>query len=377
MRRHPWIFSGALDGMPSVIQEGQIVKVLAHNNLFLGYAHFSTSGIALKMLSYEEQFNFSEILRTKLKAAIALRKSLGLWDSSDTNGFRLVHGEGDFLPGLIIDIYAATAVIQCHSRGMYEGRNLIANFLLELCAGKIQSVFNKSHEIGEGQSRFTTTAAYLAGEQQTNQFLENGLKFNLDWENGQKTGFFLDQRDNRQLIRQFSKNAKILNCFCYSGGFSVYAASTGANEVVSVDASKSALELTKANFELNNLSTAHTIVEADCLQYLKSICSDYDLIVLDPPAFIKHKGAISGGIKGYESINLHALQSIKSGGVLFTFSCSQLLGRQEFWDLLSRAALRAGRQVQLLKELQQAACHPSDIYHPEGRYLKGFVLLVT
>ncbi|MBN8548071.1 MAG: class I SAM-dependent rRNA methyltransferase [Deltaproteobacteria bacterium] len=372
-RRHPWVFSGALQPLSAELQEGDVVGVKAFGGEVVGYGHYCGGSIAVKMLSFEKSFDADAYLDKKLSRAIELRRKLGLLGSSETTGFRLVHAEGDDLPGLIVDLYEATAVLQFHSVGMARWRDRLIPLLQRKLPGRLKAIYDKSKDLGtaEGPSN-----AYVWGEPQSGEFKENGLCFFADWEHGQKTGFFLDQRDNRKLVGSLASGKRVLNCFSYTGGFSVYALSGGALSVTSVDASAAALAILERNLERNFSNPAHRTLEADCMKFLEKLDAPYDLVILDPPAFVKHRSALRSGIKGYEFINLAALSQIEPGGILCTFSCSQLLPRADFYDVVERAAKKAGREITVISELHQAACHPVHPNHPEGDYLKGLALEV-
>lgn len=355
-----------------------MVRVVAAEGGILGYGHFGSESIAVKLLTRSDSFDEINFLRTRLSNAVSLRRSLGLFDSERTTGFRLVNAEGDGLPGLVVDLYGTTAVMQCQSLGMARVKDAVAAALRELAPREIRAMYSRRKESSKGQDFATDPepSRYLFGAREDDTFFENGMRFFADWEEGQKTGFFLDQRENRRLLSDLAHGKTVLNCFSYTGGFSVAALIGGASDVISVDSSAAALAGVGRQLELNGLSGKHASIQADCLQYLQKLERPYEVIVLDPPAFIKHRGAIKGGIKGYETINHLALKQLPPGGLLFTFSCSQLLSRADFTDLVERAAARAGRDAQILFELRQAPCHPVNLFHPEGEYLKGLVVAV-
>lgn len=368
-RQHPWIFSGAIDRQDTGIVDGDIVRVHDAGGTVLGCGFFAPDNIAVKMLHWGAGFDPSKWINERIGQAVQLRERLGLFADPGTTGFRLVHAEGDCIPGLIVDLYGRTAVLQTHASGTRRLRNEIS-LALQLCLGeRLSTVFHKEVDHKDADAG----GEYLLGTGAERVFCENGNTFRVDWERGQKTGFFLDQRENRKLLGALSRGKNVLNCFSYTGGFSVYAGRGGASAVTSVDSSASALALLQENINLNGIQN-HRSVDADCLQYLQHLDSAYDVIVLDPPAFIKHRGALRGGIKGYETINHLAMKQIAPGGLLFTFSCSQLLSRPDFADLVARAALRANRSARVLFELRQGPCHPVSLFHPEGEYLKGLVL---
>jgi 23S rRNA (cytosine1962-C5)-methyltransferase len=338
--------------------------------------HYQIGSIAVRILSFEEQEINDNFFIERLSAAYQLRKTLNLI-RPDNNAFRLVHGEGDFLPGLIVDIYGNTAVVQAHSPGMHYARNIIANALIAIEDAGIKNVYYKSETTLPYKAQLDPQNDYIVGSFETNIAIENGLKFHVDWLKGQKTGFFVDQRDNRKLLEHYAKGRNVLNMFCYTGGFSFYAMRGGANLVHSVDSSSKAITLTNANVELNfPEDTRHKAFAEDAFKYLERAGSDYDLIILDPPAFAKHKDALRNALKGYTRLNAIAFEKIKKGGILFTFSCSQAVNKDQFRWAVFTAAAQSGRHVRILHQLHQPADHPINIYHPEGEYLKGLVLQV-
>lgn len=376
-RRHPWVFSGAIARTPSDIKEGEWVEVRSFDGRLLGRGHYQIGSITVRMLTLGEEPLSDSIYAERLLNAFNLRRSLGLI-RRDNNSFRLVHGEGDYLPGLVVDIYCDTAVMQAHSPGMHLERNIIADALVSLPQAKIRNVYYKSETTLPFMARLDPQNGYLIGRYDGNIALENGLQFNIDWLKGQKTGFFLDQRDNRQLLEHYSAGKEVLNMFCYTGGFSIYALRGGAERVVSVDSSSKAIALTEANVALNFPECdRHEAVATDAFKYLDNMQEgEFDLIVLDPPAFAKHKNALRNGLIGYRRLNAKAFEKIRKGGILFTFSCSQVVSRQDFRLAVFSAAVQAGRRVRILHQLTQPADHPVDIAHPEGEYLKGLVLAV-
>ncbi|WP_297061682.1 class I SAM-dependent rRNA methyltransferase [uncultured Duncaniella sp.] len=377
LRFHPWVFSGAIADLPKDIEEGDIVKVVASDGRTLGVGHYEIGSIAVRMLSPEEITIDESFFAERLAQAWALRERLGLIRPDNTT-FRLVHGEGDFLPGCVVDVYGNTAVLQAHSPGMHYARNIIAKALTELPGAGIRNVYYKSETTLPYKARLDPVNDYIIGGFETNIATENGLKFNIDWLKGQKTGFFVDQRDNRALLQRYSDGARVLNMFCYTGGFSVYAMRGGATLVHSVDSSAKAVTLTDANVELNFPSdTRHKSFAQDAFKYLADMPEGaYDLIILDPPAFAKHRSAIKNAMIGYRRINAAAFRKIAPGGILFTFSCSQAISREQFRLAVFTAAAQSGRKVRILHQLTQPADHPVNIYHPEGEYLKGLVLAV-
>lgn len=377
LRHHPWVFSGAISSLPENIEEGELVKVLSSDGRILGTGHFQIGSIAVRLLEFGDREIGDDFFRKRLAFAFLLRQSLGLI-REDNTCFRLVHGEGDFLPGLVIDIYGDTAVLQAHSPGMHFERQRIAEALTEMPEARIRNVYYKSETTLPYKARLDPQNDYIIGRFDGNIAIENGLRFNIDWLRGQKTGFFVDQRENRALLEKYAKGRTVLNMFCYTGGFSVYAMRGGALSVDSVDSSAKAASLTDANIELNFPGdTRHKTHATDAFRYLAEMEKDrYDLIILDPPAFAKHRSALKNGLIGYRKLNAKAFEKIKSGGVLFTFSCSQVVTREMFRLAVFTAASQSGRKVRILHQLTQPADHPVDISHPEGEYLKGLVLYV-
>lgn len=382
-RRHPWVFSGAVADRHGTLQRGCFVEVRAKDGSVLGCGHWGTKGIAIRMLAFGAVKPERDLVRERISMAVGVRRALGLIANPETTGFRLIHGEGDGLPGLVIDIYGDVAVVQCHSAGMWRLREDIAEFVRGEESLRIQDVVFKRVEAhveddGDGAESSADSAleAGIPEPAKVVAFSENGLRFMADVTAGQKTGFFLDQRVNRLKLKEFSAGKHVLNAFCYTGAFSVYAFAGGAESVTSVDTSKAAIDLCRQNVVTNFAGAQHNAEVADCFQYLTQIPDTFDLIVLDPPAFAKHQRAIQRGLRGYETINTLALKKIKPGGVLFSFSCSQLISREVFRDAVMRAAVNAGRFVRVIDMLHQAPCHPSSVFHPEGDYLKGLVMVV-
>ncbi|MBR4311964.1 MAG: class I SAM-dependent rRNA methyltransferase [Bacteroidaceae bacterium] len=382
-RFHPWVFSGAIHHIDGTPEEGDVVRVVSADGKFLAVGHIQIGSIAVRVLSFEDITIDGCFWKQRLAAAYDVRKSIfPQWSKGNgqlTNAFRLVHGEGDGLPGLVIDVYDRTAVMQAHSVGMHVSRNEIAEALAEVLDGIVDNIYYKSE----------TTLAYKASEDGGNGFLkgglatasdiatENGLKFHVDWLGGQKTGFFVDQRENRALLERYSHGRKVLNMFCYTGGFSFYAMRGGAELVHSVDSSSRAIDITRANVELNFPGDArHEAYAEDAFKYLDRMGDQYDLIILDPPAFAKHKDALRNALMGYRKLNAKAFEKIRPGGILFTFSCSQVVTKDNFRTAVFTAAAMSGRRVRILHQLTQPADHPVSIYHPEGEYLKGLVLYV-
>ncbi|MBQ9218896.1 MAG: class I SAM-dependent rRNA methyltransferase [Muribaculaceae bacterium] len=376
-RFHPWVFSGAIARGDDGIEEGDLVTVYAHDGTLIGNGHYQIGSIAVRMLTFDDTAIDAAFYERRLTDALQVRQALGLM-RPDNNAFRLVHGEGDFLPGLVIDIYAGTAVMQAHSPGMHFGRDLIAQALMRLPGGLVQNVYYKSETTLPYKAHLDPVNDYIVGSYQTDIAMENGLKFHVDWLKGQKTGFFVDQRENRRLLEQYSKNRKVLNMFCYTGGFSFYAMRGGAKLVHSVDSSAKAISLTNDNVQLNFPDDPrHQATAEDAFKYLDNMDKDaYDLIILDPPAFAKHKSALRNALIGYRKLNARAFEKIAPGGILFTFSCSQAVNKEQFRLAVFSAAAQSRRRVRILHQLTQPADHPINIYHPEGEYLKGLVLYV-
>ena len=377
-RFHPWVFSGAVDRMPDAIEEGDVVEVRSAGGELMGIGHYQIGSIVVRMLEFGRVRAIDgEFFAERLAAAFELRRSLNLI-REDNNAYRLVHGEGDFLPGLVVDIYGPTAVVQAHSPGMHFCRDLIASALTEIPGLPVTNVYYKSETTLPYKAHLDPQNEYIIGEYAGSVAMENGLSFNIDWLRGQKTGFFVDQRDNRSLLEHYSGGRKVLNMFCYTGGFSVYALRGGARLVHSVDSSTKAVELTRANVELNFPGCdRHEAFAVDAFKYLADIKKgEYDLIVLDPPAFAKHRSALRNALIGYRRLNARAIEQIAPGGILFTFSCSQAVSREQFRLAVFTAAASTGRRVRILHQLTQPADHPINIYHPEGEYLKGLILQV-
>ena len=377
IRRHPWIFSGAIASLPSGLQEGELVTVTDSKGTVLGTGHYQIGSIAVRMLEFDNDSLPDDFFSRRLRSAYNLRRDLGLM-RPDNDCYRLVHGEGDFLPGLVIDIYGDTAVMQAHSPGMHFARGEVAEALTLIPDARIRNVYYKSDTTLPFKADLGPENGYLIGQYDGNIATENGLQFNIDWLKGQKTGFFVDQRENRSLLEKFARGRRVLNMFCYTGGFSVYAMRGGAVSVNSVDSSAKAVALTDANIALNFPDDPrHRSYTEDAFKFLNDMEKDkYDLIILDPPAFAKHRGAIKNGLIGYRRLNTRAFEKIKPGGILFTFSCSQAITREMFRLAVFSASVKAGRRVRILHQLSQPADHPVDIAHPEGEYLKGLVLEV-
>ena len=375
-RFHPWVFSGAVAHIDDGVEEGDVVDICSNDGKFLAVGHYQIGSIAVRILDFSTRRIDKKFFEERLRKALSLRESIGLI-RPDNNAFRLVHGEGDFLPGLVIDIYGGTAVVQAHSPGMHFARDIIASALIDVSGGMLRNVYYKSETTLPYKAELDPQNDYIIGGYETNIAVENGLKFRVDWLRGQKTGFFVDQRDNRLLLERYSTGRSVLNMFCYTGGFSFYAMRGGAKLVHSVDSSAKAIQLTKENVELNFPGDKrHEAFEDDAFKFLNGIDGRYDLIMLDPPAFAKHKSALKNALMGYRKINAKAFDKILPGGILFTFSCSQAVSKEQFRLAVFSAAAQSGRRVRILHQLTQPADHPVSIYHPEGEYLKGLVLYV-
>lgn len=375
-RFHPWVFSGAIAHIDNGIEEGDIVDVYSNDGNFIAVGHYQIGSIAVRVLDFAQRTIDKTFFAERLQKALELRKSIGLI-RPDNNAFRLVHGEGDFLPGLVIDVYDKTAVVQAHSPGMHFARDIIASALVDITGGVLCNVYYKSETTLPYKAELDPQNDYIIGSYDSNIAVENGLKFRVDWLRGQKTGFFVDQRDNRSLLEHYSQGRSVLNMFCYTGGFSFYALRGNAKLVHSVDSSAKAIQLTNENVELNFPGDKrHQAFEEDAFKFLNGIDGKYDLIVLDPPAFAKHKSALKNALVGYRKLNAKAFDKIRPGGILFTFSCSQAVSKEQFRLAVFSAAAQSGRKVRILHQLTQPADHPVSIYHPEGEYLKGLVLYV-
>ncbi len=376
-RFHPWIFSGAIHHMDEGIEEGETVRVITSGGDFIAVGHWQKGTIAVRVLSFDDIAIDEKFWEGRIASALKMRISIGIADNPSNNTYRLVHGEGDYLPGLVIDCYGPTAVVQAHSVGMHVCRHQICNALLNVMGERTKNVFYKSETTLPFKAELDHENGFLHGYTDDNTAVENGLKFHIDWLRGQKTGFFVDQRENRSLLERYSKGRSALNMFCYTGGFSVYAMRGGAKLVHSVDSSAKAIELTKLNVEMNFPGDGrHEAYCDDAFKFLDSHDDKYDLIVLDPPAFAKHRSALHNALKGYIRLNVKGFEKIKHGGILFTFSCSQAVSKENFRNAVFTAAAQANRSVRILHQLHQPADHPINIYHPEGEYLKGLVLYV-
>ena len=374
-RFHPWVFSGAILKTDDGIEEGDFVRVVSNEGVFIAVGHYQKGSIAVRVLSFRDTEIDANFWSARLASALNMRIAIGLADNPNNNTYRLVHGEGDMVPGLIIDVYGKTAVMQAHSIGIHNCRNMIAEQLLKVMGRRLENVYYKSETTLPFMDNMEN--GFIFGGSDDNIAIENGLKFYVDWLRGQKTGFFVDQRENRALLEHFAMGRKVLNMFCYTGGFSFYAMRGGAKLVHSVDSSAKAIELTNRNVGLNfSGDHRHQAFCEDAFKFLEQDGDQYDLIILDPPAFAKHRGALHNALKGYTRLNSKAFQKIQPGGILFTFSCSQVVTKEHFRNAVFTAAAQAGRKVRILHQLHQPADHPINIYHPEGEYLKGFVLYV-
>lgn len=377
LRFHPWVFSGAISHIDEGIEEGDVVRVITSKGDFIAVGHYQIGSIAVRVLSFRDIEINGEFWRSRLEAALRVRVSIGIADNPQNNTYRLVHGEGDSLPGLVVDCYGDTAVMQAHSVGMHVCRNAIAQALVDVMGGRIVNIYYKSETTLPFKAELGQENCFIIGGSEDNVAVENGLKFHVDWLKGQKTGFFVDQRENRLLLERYANGRRVLNMFCYTGGFSVYAMRGGAELVHSVDSSAKAVELTNRNISLNFPGDSrHNAYCEDAFKYLDKNDDKYDLIVLDPPAFAKHRAALRNALKGYTRLNVKGFERIKSGGILFTFSCSQVVTKDHFRQAVFTAAAQSGRKVRILHQVHQPADHPINIYHPEGEYLKGLVLYV-
>ena len=376
-RFHPWIFSGAIHHMDDNIEEGELVNIFTASNEFIAVGHYQIGSIAIRVLTFSKVEISYDFWCDRLSSDLKMRQNVGIADNNVNNTYRLVHGEGDYLPGLVIDCYGETAVMQAHSVGMHVCREEICRALIKVMGERIKHVYYKSETTLPFKAELGQENGFMYGETDNDIAIENGLKFHVDWLRGQKTGFFVDQRENRNLLEHYAKGKSVLNMFCYTGGFSVYAMRGQAKLVHSVDSSAKAVELTNRNIALNFPDDLrHEAFCEDAFKYLDNNDNKYDLIILDPPAFAKHRAALRNALKGYTRLNVKGLQRIKHGGILFTFSCSQVVSKEHFRNAVFTAAAQAGRKVRILHQLHQPADHPINIYHPEGEYLKGLVLYV-
>jgi len=380
-RFHPWVFSGAVKRKEGNPDQGDVVEVFSENGEYLGIGHFGTGSVSVRIFSFEKITSLDELWKKKILAAFTLRKNIGLTESKITNAYRLVNAEGDGLPGLIIDWYNGTAVIQCHSKAMNAQKEKFVEILKQGYGDRLNAVYDKSaatlhHKTESKTQNPMYTDGYLFGKATEKTILENGHKFRVDWEQGQKTGFFIDQRDNRKLHAEYVRNKKVLNTFCYSGGFSVYALNAEASLVHSVDSSTKAIDLTDQNVQLNSSTGVHQSYAQDVFDFMKTSAEEYDVIVLDPPAFAKGQSARHHAIQAYTRLNHAAFKKIKKGGIVFTFSCSQVVDREMFTGAVTSAAIDSHRNIKVLHHLSQPADHPVSIFNPEGLYLKGMVVYV-
>lgn len=375
LRFHPWVFSGAIHHADAGIQEGETVRVIASTGDFIAVGHYQVGSIAVRVLSFSDITIDQSFWRERLAAAITMRCHIGIADNPENNTYRLVHGEGDWLPGLVIDCYGSTAVMQAHSVGMHLNRMDICQALTDVMGGRIQQVYYKSETTLPYKAHLEEEDGFIFGHTDDDIAVENGLKFHVDWLRGQKTGFFVDQRENRSLLEHYSKDKTVLNMFCYTGGFSVYAMRGGAKCVHSVDSSAKAIEITNNNIGLNFPGDPrHEAYCEDAFRFLEEKKDKYDIVVLDPPAFAKHRAALHNALKGYIRLNAKGIRLVKEGGLLFTFSCSQAVSKDQFRSAVFTAAAQSGRKVRIIHQLHQPADHPINIYHPEGEYLKGLAL---
>ena len=372
-RKHPWIFSGAIRTIEGKPTDGERVEVLSHLGRFLALGHYHGGSIAVRIISFENIDLNQSFWNNRLANALNHRYGIGL-PRENTDCFRLVHGEGDGLPGLVVDIYGATAVMQCHSIGMHREREQISS-AIQFALPSVSAIYDKSADALPERYAATVKDGYLFGKSSPTEVIEHGHRFYVDWESGQKTGFFLDQRDNRQLLTKYVEGKKVLNAFCYSGGFSIYALRAGASEVHSIDVSKKAMEWTDKNVSRNPTNVPHTSITGNVLEYLKET-DPYEVMVIDPPAFAKSMNKRHNAVQGYKRLNAMAMKKLSPGGILFTFSCSQVIDRKLFYNTIVAAAIEAGRNVRVMHHLSQPADHPVNIFHPEGSYLKGLVLRV-
>ena len=378
LRFHPWIFSGAIHHIEGQQEEGALARVITSDGTYVATGHWQIGSIAVRVLTFDDEPIDDAFWQRRLQAALNVRKAIGVAGNPQNSTYRLVHGEGDHLPGLVIDIYGATAVVQAHSVGMHRCRQQIAEALQSVMGDIVHQIFYKSETTLPFKADLGQENGFLVGGDADDVAVENGLKFHIDWLRGQKTGFFVDQRDNRSLLEHYSQGRDVLNMFCYTGGFSVYAMRGGARKVHSVDSSAKAVDLVNANVALNFPGDQrHEAFAEDAFRFLQQMDDGaYDLIILDPPAFAKHKDALRNALKGYTRLNLRAFEKIRPGGILFTFSCSQAVNKDQFRMAVFTAAAQSGRRVRILHQLHQPADHPINIYHPEGEYLKGLVLFV-
>lgn len=378
LRFHPWVFSGAIKTTYDSPSEGDVVEVYSADNHFLATGHFHAGSISVRVLSFKKDTINDDFWRNRLDEALTNRKLLGLYPNAETDIFRLVHGEGDNLPGLIVDIYGNTAVMQCHSIGMYLIRHTVAKQIVEIFGGYVKAVYDKSSGTLPLREKYSPIDEFIAGQGNLSGInREYGNRFLVSWDEGQKTGFFIDQRENRRLVQAYSKGLKVLNLFGYTGGFTVYALRGGANKAVTIDSSERAIALSEQNIAENFGSTSkHTAATVDAFEYLRTTSEMFDLIILDPPAFAKHQASIKNALQAYKRLNLAAIRKLNPGGKLFTFSCSQVVSKTDFRNAVFSACAISGREAAILYQLSQPADHPVNIYHPEGEYLKGLMLRI-
>ena len=376
-RFHPWIFSGAINKIDGAVAEGDIVDLFSSDGEYLATGHYQPSSISVRVFAFQKSNIDRDFWKQKIVTALNRRKSLSLYPNKHTNIFRLIHGEGDNMPGLVVDIYGSTAVIQCHSIGMFRIIHLLAELIVEVFDGKITAVYDKSSGTIPNKANADQADGYIFGKTVKEKLVENGNIFEVSWIDGQKTGFFIDQRENRLLLQSFTKGKKVLNAFGYTGGFSVYALRGEADKVVTVDSSEKAIELSDRNVSVNfDKHSNHQSVCADVFDYLRETEDMFDLVIIDPPAFAKHNDALRNALQAYKRLNATAIRKLNPGGILFTFSCSQVVSRVDFRNAVFSGCAITGRQVKILHQLTQPADHPINIYHPEGGYLKGLVLEV-
>ena len=377
LRFHPWVFSGAIQSVSGDIEEGDVVEILDSNNNFLAMGYSQIGSIAVRIFSFERVIPDEKFWIGKIEKALAVREKAGLLNNPETNAYRLIYAEGDGMPGVIVDMYNQTAVMQIHTVGMYIIKDTLCNALQKVMGSNLKAIYNKSEGTIPFKANLNPENGFLFGKTDDKTALENGLRFNVDYEKGQKTGFFVDQRENRALLEKYSNNKKVLNLFCYTGGFSFYAMRGGASLVHSVDSSERAIELTNQNVELNFPGDdRHQAFAEDAFKFLSHPKEDYDVIILDPPAFAKHLKVVPNALQGYRKLNARAIEKIKPGGIIFTFSCSQVISKDAFRKAVFSAAAKSGRNVRILHQMEQPADHPVNIYHPESEYLKGLVLFV-
>ena len=375
-RKHPWIFSGAIYQKPDDLVDGDLVEVVDFKDRWLAMGHYNNGSIAVRVISFvQEDATKLAFWIKKIKNAYEMRLNLGVFNKN-TNAYRLIHAEGDGLPGLIVDIYGGNAVIQCHSIGMYLQRDLISKAIQKVLGKELKSIYNKSKNVLPRDMANDLSDGYLFGKGESVIINENNNRFIIDWEGGQKTGFFLDQRENRQLLAHYSQGKTVLNAFCYTGGFSIYALNAGAKAVTSIDISETAMQLVDENVGLNKQKDHHISITANVMEYLKTSEENYDIVVVDPPAFAKTRRKSHNAVQAYKRLNKMAMQKVKSGGMLFTFSCSQVISRELFYHTIVSAAMESNRTVRVVHHLSQGPDHPVSAFHPEGSYLKGLVLVV-